>query len=195
MLEVHGASLWTSPEADAIAYEIAALGGIYCGPTAIAWIAAVWNRHRGRPYDVRTRLLDKGLFANGPRLYRRRLPFFADGLHETLLRETEGELGLESRTLRRTKSIHRALDAHDMPIILRIRCPRILQGLHYTTLFRSRRQLETGSRIHFDWMDNGLYGIKSPGHPAFFERRDLRAWSFFWLGCKQVVQLRGSQDA
>ena len=97
---------------------------------------------------------------------------------------------MESRTLRRTKSIHRALEDNDMPIVLRIRCPRLRQGLHYTTLYRSTRVREAGSRLHFHWMDNGLYGTLSPGHPAFYERRDLRAWSFFWLGCKQVVQIR-----
>lgn len=189
MREEHRASLWSSPEAAAIAGEIAALGGVYCGPTAIAWIAAVWNRERGRDYDLRGRLLDKALFPDGPRLYKRRLPFFAPGLHETLVRETEGELGLARQTLWRTKTIPRALGARDMPVLLRVRCPRLVQGLHYTTLFRSWRDAHGGRRIGYEWMDNGLYGLLDPGHPAFFERPGQRAWSLYWLGCRQVVEL------
>lgn len=181
--------IWCSPLADGIAYEIASMPGVYCGPAAVAWIAAVWNNSRGRDYDHRARLLDKNVFADGPRLYRRRVPFFAGGLHEALVRETEGELGLSRQTYRRTKSVHRALCESEMPIVLRMAAPRLRQGLHYTALCRSARAQEPSRRFRLQWMDNGLFGSREPEHPAFYETPPLRPWSLFLWGCKRVERL------
>ena len=180
------AALYTSGLADGIACQLAACGGIYCGPTAIAWIAAVWNQAQGRPYDVIARVRDKRLFADGPRLFSGRLPFFAPGLAETLERETEGELTLSSTTHRRVDALRRVLETDGLPVIVRLACPRLRDGLHYTTLWRCEDAPDGGS--HLTWMDNGLYGMRDPGHPAFYKTRVMLDRERFWWGCKKVVQ-------
>ncbi|MCB9880751.1 MAG: hypothetical protein H6832_18210 [Planctomycetes bacterium] len=185
---ITNATSFTSGVADGIAYELASQGGIYCGPTAVAWIAAVWNGLRGRSYDHLARVRDKRLFADGPRLYRGRLPFFAPSMESALSRETEGELGLSKETYRSVRSMHAALERTGMPIIVRLACPRLLDGLHYTTLFSVERINEdSDTRMKLTWMDNGLYGMRDPGHPAFFTTPELKENAKYRWGCKQVV--------
>ena len=172
-----------------MAYEIAALGGIYCGPAAVAWIAAVWNRTQGRRYDVKARLLDKALFPDGPRRFRGRFPLFQDGLHETLVRETEGELGLSRSTYFRIKSLHRALAEDTLPIVLRMRARTLRAGLHYTVLVESKAAAEDADKLRLRWMDNGHYGLLDPGHPAYYTSSPRRPWGIFPWACKRVVRL------
>ena len=65
------ANHWCTDSARAMASQISSINGLYCGPTVVGWIAAVWNIDvKHRPYDYMTRLPDKKLFPDGPRAFK-----------------------------------------------------------------------------------------------------------------------------
>lgn len=88
------ANEWNSPIAKEIARDISTISGLYCGPAAVGWIAAVWNNSKGRTYEYKKRLKDKDLFPDGPRPFHTDLPGFQTNLSDTLRRETNNELRL-----------------------------------------------------------------------------------------------------
>ena len=186
------AGRWNSPIAKEIAREISTISGLYCGPAAVGWIAAVWNNSQGRPYEYMRRLKDKGLFPNGPRPFRLDLPGFQTNLSDTLRRETNNELKLAGELYFRYGAIHNALEKYEMPIIIRMLAPKLIDGLHYVTLYKSEKQPEQHmrDRIQFYWQDNGLYESNN-GVDAGLTKTDWkkeRLKLLFW-GAKRVVKV------
>lgn len=162
------ATVWDSPMAKEIAREISSLGGLYCGPASVGWIAAVWNQQKGRRYDYVKRLKDKQLFPDGPRPFRFYVPGFQTTLSELLRRETNNELQLSTETYYRYGTIHASLRQFQMPIILRLLAPKLMDGLHYVTLYKSEKQSTSPhkDRIQLYWQDNGMstnYHERNPG--------------------------------
>jgi hypothetical protein len=186
------AGRWNSPIAKEIAREISTISGLYCGPAAVGWIAAVWNNSQGQPYDYMTRLKDKGLFPNGPRPFHVDLPGFQTNLSDTLRRETNSELKLASEKLYRYGTIHHAMEQHEMPIIVRMPASKLIDGLHYVTLYSSERCQEQGGsdEIQFYWQDNGLYkgseGVTTGLSKTAWRRVGMNM--FFW-GATRVVKV------
>ncbi len=189
------APLWVTPRARDLAREIAELstrGTLYCGPAVVGWIAAVWNEHRRRDYDVPARLTDKRLFPDGPRMMKGKPPFFRSGLHEVLLRETGGELGLARRACFRYGTVLGRLAASDLPVILRMYTGRPFGQWHYTALCNAERTRRgrAAERATFHWMDNGVYGRRDGGNPALYTTRERRVRpGMFLYGAKAVVRM------
>lgn len=188
------AQLWDTPEAKTIASQIAGISGLYCGPAAVGWIAAVWNRSKGRNYDYRSRLSNKSLFPDGPRDFERNFPGFQTNLSDLLKRETEGELRLSRNTFRRYGTIHDLLERNDMPIVIRMALgvTNITSGLHYVSLYKSEKQVRSLARdlIRFYWQDNGLYGRRDGNNSGLYatDWRSIGALGMFYWGAKQVVK-------
>ncbi len=195
------APLWDTPRARDLARAIAGLstqGTLYCGPAVVGWVAAVWNEHRGRAYDAARRLTDKRLFPDGPRMMLGKPPFFRSGLHEVLLRETEGELGLAGRACFRYVTVLERLAESDLPVVLRMYTGRPFGQWHYTALYRAERvkRGRAAQRATFHWMDNGVYGRRDGGNPALFTTRARRVRSgMFLYGAKHVVRMLPGDDA
>jgi hypothetical protein len=118
----------------------------------------VWNSRKGRPYDYVTRLMDKTLFPDGPSPFSLNLPGFEKSLSELLRRETNNELQLSNETYFRYSTLHDSLRQFEMPIIVRMLAPKLQDGLHYATLYKSeRREWYDGSdKLRLYWQDNGL---------------------------------------
>jgi hypothetical protein len=94
------ANKWCTASARQIAADIAGVSGLYCGPTVVGWIAAVWNLNiKKRPYDYMARLKDSNLFPDGPRKFHGKPPGFQRSLNDILGRETKGDLHLWKNTL------------------------------------------------------------------------------------------------
>lgn len=176
------ADLWDTPISKRIAGDISSISGLYCGPAAVVWIAAVWNQQQGRTYDYKTRLKDKKLFSDGPRPFRVDLPGFQKNLSNLLLRETNYELKLSPEVYFKYGSIHFALRKSNMPVIVRILAPRLIHGLHYVTVYKSETR-DHDNMIQFYWQDNGLYG-NNPTNSGFSESgwRNVKTNFFFWGG-------------
>lgn len=187
-MRVATAGLWDTQRAKALADVVAAHTG-YCGPAVVAWIAAVWNQHRGRSYDVVGRLASRELFPDGPRLWKQQTPGFQKSLNEILLRETDDELRLGDATFYRYAAIHEQLDRHDTPIVIRM-YPND-DGLHYVALYRSEYDVvpKDFDRIRFSWQDNGLTGVRDGANPGLYTTnwRSVGQSRFNW-GAKRVVR-------
>lgn len=184
------ASLWDTPRARALAAEIASLttaGKLYCGPAVVGWIAAVWNESRGRSYDVAARLADKGLFRNGPRLLRKKLPLLPGSIDAALRRETKGDLGLAPRTRRRYRAALSDIEQGGMPLVVCLYAGRPFGQWHYTAIHRAETTKDT---VQWHWMDNGLFGRRTDGNPGLFTtgRLGLRRGLFVY-GATPVVRL------
>jgi hypothetical protein len=145
---------WSSLIASDMAAKIASLFGVYCGPAAIVWVAAVWNFYKGRPYSYLDRIGDKKLFPDGPRPFTGYIPGFQLNLSDLLKRETQGELRLSDKTYFRYDSIHHNVHTGKMPMIVRMPSMSFKNGLHYVTFFRSERSKQT---FKFHFQDNGVY--------------------------------------
>lgn len=191
------ANLWDSDSAREIANKISRISGIYCGPASIGWIAAVWNLNKEIPYDYQSRLSSRGLFSDGPRTFKFKTPLpslkiFGNTLNDILQRETNNELGLSNETYYKYKSIHEALNTHQMPLILRLKHGSLIDGLHYVTIYKSeiKKQEDQVEKIRFYWQDNGIYGrrndLKNPGL-YIGEWQDISWKSVFIYGAKRVV--------
>lgn len=179
-MESASATLWNSDFAFAAARQIVSLSSIYCGPAASAWIAAVWNQSKGRPYDLSARLKNKGLFADGPRLFHGSLPGFKASLDYLICRETNGELMLSKELYFQARSIHDTLQHSGLPVIIRSVGKGVKDGLHYVTLYKSEW---TGSdSFEFYLQDNGVFGS-----PAGFYRKTFNKGTHFFWGAKRVV--------
>ena len=175
------ANKWCTSTARSLANNVADLTG-YCGPAVVAWIAAVWERSKGRSYDYETRLADKDLFPDGPKTFTT--------LSRWLKRETHGDLKLGSFYMpARYGTLHDRLEEFDMPIVIRMYPDDI--GLHYVTLYKSYKQVRKWKfdRIKFYWQDNGVYGEKNGGNPGLYGT-DYRAVgeSAFLYGAKRVTR-------
>ena len=110
------AAKWNSAFAFDAARQISSMSSVYCGPATAGWIAAVWNQSKGRQYDL-SRIKDKKLFPDGPRIFHGRIPVFQLSLDDILLRETQGELKLAHETYFRVDTIHRLLKDHELPVL------------------------------------------------------------------------------
>jgi hypothetical protein len=154
MNETSAASLWNTDSAYDVAWRIASLRGVYCGPAAVAWIAAVWNAFNNIPYPYLERLQNKTLFPDGPRAFSHSIPGFKIDLEQTLLRETQDALKLSRERVFTYAELHRLLGENNMPIIVRIPTASIRDGLHYVTLFKS---VFSGTAFRFYWQDNGVF--------------------------------------
>lgn len=194
------ADLWDEQNAKDIARQIASIKGLYCGPATVGWIAAVWNASKGRNYDYMRCLRDKDLFPDGPRAFKSNadLPgfdFYQSSLNEILKRETKGDLHLSDVTHYRYGTIHSKLESHDMPIIIRMKPAGLRDGLHYVTLYKSkkknRRPLKF-DRIQFYRQDNGVYGTRNGGNPGLYKTpwRNVGPTGGFTFGAKRVVKSR-----
>ena len=181
------ADLWCSPFADNMAANIA-FG--YCGPNVIVWIAAVWNNIVGRQYNAQTRLMDKALFPDGPRLWDTSSPGFRTSLNDILKRETQNDLHLSEDTYYKYGTIHDRLEQYDMPIIIRMWSGN---AWHYVTLYKSEKKELRGrpDKIKFYWQDNGTYGSRDGGNPGLYttEWRDVGE-NIFSYGAKRVVRAK-----
>jgi len=184
------ANLWNTEYSKDAARKIASISGLYCGPAVVGWIAAVWNHHKGRPYDYMARLRDKHLFPDGPRDFTGKsdLPEFQNSLKSILLRETHNELTFDSDTYRRYGELHGKLEEYDMPIVIRMKAKHFTNGLHYVTLYKSEKKERDWKedQIQFYWQDNGFYG-NDGGNPGLHQTdwRNVGQHIFFW-GAKQV---------
>ena len=181
-------TMWDTTRAKQIANEIANIG-VYCGPAAVVWIAAVWNLEQGRNYDYVNRLRDKSLFPDGPRMFFGRVGGFQHSLNDILKRETNNELRLHGSTYHRYSTIHDVLDNYDMPIIVRMLASSFTDGLHYTVLYKSFKQERQWQvdRIRFYWMDNGYYGRKNAGNPGLYTTSYRNVgYNAFTFGTKRV---------
>jgi hypothetical protein len=177
-------SKWNSDFAFDAARRISSITSLYCGPASAAWIAAIWNQSKGRQYDL-SRLKDKNLFPDGPRLFHGRIPGFQLGLNGLLQRETAGELRLADEFYFRIDSIHLLLKEYDLPVIIRAIGPNLRNGLHYVVAYRSeisdRGEQKT---IQLFSQDNGLLGVGNSGlHTATYHNT---SHLFMW-GAKRVV--------
>jgi len=185
-MSVSSAYKWCSPFALSVANRIAARTGIYCGPASIAWIAAVWNDVKGRPYDALGRLSNKTLFPNGPRDFHHDIPGFQMNLSDLLRRETHDELKLDSRLYFTYSAIHSVLGSSSMPFIIRMPSPKIKDGLHYVTLFRSN----PGPPYEFYWQDNGIYRSNEKiGEGLSKSKKTSSGLHFFPWGAKRVTHV------
>lgn len=191
--DLAAAKPWDSSVAKEIAQEISSLPGLYCGPAAVGWIAAVWNHYKGRPYDYRNRLKNKNLFSDGPRPFTFHLPGFQTSLNELLLRETKHELQLSNETYYRHSTMHGSLWQFEMPIILRLLAPKLKDGLHYVTVYKSEKQRTSSSqeRIQLYWQDNGLFTNRDEGNSGLTrtEWSTIRLQKFV-LGAKRVMEVK-----
>jgi hypothetical protein len=154
MNEISAANLWSTDSAYDAARRIASLRGVYCGPAAVVWIAAVWNASNNISYPYLERLQSKTLFPDGPRAFNHSIPGFKVDLNQTLLRETQGALMLSRERVFKFAALHRMLDENNMPIIVRIPTASVRDGLHYVTLFKS---VFRGTDFRFYWQDNGVF--------------------------------------
>lgn len=179
------ADLWDTPISKKIAGEISMVSGLYCGPAAIVWIAAVWNFQHGRHYDYKARLKDKNLFPDGPRPFHLDLPGFQKNLSSLLLRETHHELKLSPEVYFKYSSIHNSLRKSNMPVIVRMLAPRLIHGLHYVTVYKSETR-DTDNMIQFSWQDNGLYG--NDPKDSGFSKSGWSSVNFFFWGASGVVR-------
>jgi hypothetical protein len=136
-VEIASAALWNSDFAFTAARQIASLSSVYCGPAASAWVAAVWNHSKRRSYDSVTRLKNKELFSDGPRMFHGSVPGFKHSLDYLIRRESAGELMLSREVYFNVRSIHDALRQSGLPVVIRIVGTNIKHGLHYVTLYRS----------------------------------------------------------
>jgi hypothetical protein len=182
------ANKWCTASARQHAARIADINGLYCGPTVIGWVAAVWNIDiKGRSYDYMTRLKSKSLFPDGPRKFHGKPPGFQRSLNDILGRETQGELHLWENTLHAYGGIHDKLEQYDMPIVICMYPDEA--GLHFVTLYKSEKDVRdlAFDRIKFYFQDNGLYGNKNDGNPGLYCTgwRDVGA-SFFTWGAERV---------
>ncbi|MBI2430338.1 MAG: hypothetical protein HYV29_16370 [Ignavibacteriales bacterium] len=191
------ANMWEEERAKDIARDIANIPGIYCGPAAIVWIAAVWNLDKGKTYDYKNRIRDKNLFPDGPRAFKSNsdlpgISVYQSSLNEILKRETDDELHLSDDSYYRYGTIHDELEAHDMPIIIRMMSGGFLDGLHYVTLYKSEkdRRIVRPDRIQFYWQDNGVYGKRNGGNPGLYKDpwRNIGLTGSFKFGSKRVVK-------
>ena len=185
MHEVSTATLWNTDEAFAAARRIASLHGVYCGPAAVAWTAAVWNSAQGIPYDFISRVKRKDLFPDGPRAFMHAIPGFQIDLDGILRRETQGALRLSSVRVFAYSKIHSMIAEEGMPFIVRIPTASIRNGLHYVTLFKSIR---SGDTFRFYWQDNGVF--RSDEHiqeGISVSIRNADGAGLFPWGARQVV--------
>jgi hypothetical protein len=192
------ANHWCTAGARQLAADIAGINGLFCGPTVVAWVAAVWNLLvKKRAYDFATRLKDKSLFPDGPRNFDGPTPrgsYFGlkwqSSLHSILKRETHNELGLSGSTIKQYGTLHDELEKHDMPIVIRMYPDTI--SLHYVTLYKSQKREKPRAfdRIQFYWQDNGLYGGENEGNEGLYKTawRDVGK-SQFMFGARRVVKL------
>lgn len=186
MYDVSTSTLWNSEHAKSIARRIAQLGNVYCGPAAVAWIAAVWNAHAGVTYNFMERLRDKKLFPDGPRSLSHRVPGFQLNMDALLQRETQGYLRLSSERYFTYKDIHRLIGSAEMPFIVRVPTSSIRHGLHYVTLFKS---IATDTTFRCYWQDNGVFRSDEEMEEGIsVSVRSLRRTPFFFWGARQVVK-------
>jgi len=179
------AAKWNSAFAFDAARQISSVSSVYCGPAAVGWIAAVWNQAKGLQYDFKTRLKDKNLFPDGPRLFHGRIPGFQLSLNDLILRETAGELRLADEFYFSIDSIHRLLKGDDLPVIIRLKGSNLRNGLHYVVAYKSEIS-ERGEQktIRLFSQDNGLLGVGNSGlHTATYHNT---SHLFIW-GAKRVV--------
>jgi len=184
-------NVWSSPSAKDMAREISAISGLYCGPATVGWIAAVWNNQKGRPYDYRTRLKDKDLFPDGPRAFRKKVPGFKLNLSELLRRETREELQLSDDSYYHYHTIHQSLLKYEMPVVVRMKAPKFLDGLHYVTVYQSEMKLfgADDARIQLYWQDNGLNSNRFENNPALTRTKWTKmGHGALVLGAKRVVR-------
>jgi len=187
MHETAAASLWNTESASLLARRIAAIPGLYCGPAAIAWIAAVWNAHQGVPYAFNERLKNKALFADGPRTFAHSLPVFQTDLNHALFRETYGHLQLSQERYYRYETIHRLMRDTDMPFVVRIPTASLRDGLHYVTLFRT---VMTDTTFRCYWQDNGVFKSDELMHEGIsVSIRSANKYPFFFWGARKVVKV------
>jgi hypothetical protein len=179
------AAKWNSAFAADAAHQISSMSSLYCGPATAGWIAAVWSHAKGRHYDL-TRLKDKNLFPDGPRMYHGRIPGFQLSINDLLLRETAGELKLAPEKYFRIGTIHRLLNDQGLPVIIRLRGPNLRHGLHYIVAYRSELHEPVPNKkvIQLYSQDNGLFGLGNSGlNTVTFESL---SHMFIW-GAKRVV--------
>ena len=180
------AAKWNTEFAFAAARQISFMSSVYCGPATAVWIAAVWNQSKGSQYDL-GRLKDKKLFPDGPRMFHGRIPGFQLSLNDLLLRETNGELKIAHETYFRVDTIHRVLEDHELPVIIRLKGPNIKNGLHYMVAYRSDMHEEGDKKKNLQLysQDNGLFGVGNSGlSRVTFENM---SHVFVW-GAKRVVE-------
>jgi hypothetical protein len=179
------AAKWNSAFAIDAARKISSLSSVYCGPATAGWIAAVWNQSKGRQYDL-SRLKDKKLFPDGPRMFHGRIPGFQLSLDDLLLRESNGELMLSRHMYYRIDTIHQVLAENELPVVIRLRGPDIRSGLHYVVVYRSELFAESGGHYTYEMyrQDNGLFGAHNSG----LSKVTLKSNShlFVW-GAKRVI--------
>ena len=181
------AAKWNTEFAFAAARQISFMSSVYCGPATAVWIAAVWNQLKGRPYDL-DRLNDKKLFPDGPRMFHGRIPGFQLSLNDLLLRETNGELKIAHETYFRVDTIHRLLEDHELPVIIRLKGPNIKNGLHYMVAYRSdiHEEGDKKKNIQLYSQDNGLFGVGDSGlSKATFDKMSR---VFVW-GAKRITEV------
>lgn len=185
------ANRWCTSSAGRYASDIAQINKLYCGPTVVGWIAAVWNIDvKNRSYDYLKRLSDKKLFPNGPRKFFGKPPGFERSLNDILQRETNGELKFSTSMLHKYGSIHEELERRDMPIVICMYPDSI--SLHYVTLYKAQKKVKSLAldRVQFYWQDNGLYGSLNDGNPGLYKTawRNIGASGFVW-GASRVVKV------
>jgi len=180
------ADLWDTQIARDVAKDIAGLG-VYCGPAAVAWIAAVWNFSKGKGYDYKTRLLDTSLFPDGPRRFFGNAPGFEASLNVLLKRETDNELCLDDTIYYKYGTIHDVLEDYDKPIIICMKGQEFTDGLHYVSLYKSEKKNKKFAmdKIQFYWQDNGHYAGDSGLYKTGW--RNVGQSVFTW-GAHQVIK-------
>lgn len=165
------ANPWCTGPARQLARDIAGIAGLHGGPCVVGWIAAVWNLHiKGRRYDFASRLSDKRLFPDGPRVFDGAAPAerlfgmpWRANVATLLMRETLGDLGLSPGSIMTYGALHAALEQHGMPVILRMYPDR--PGLHYVTLYQSARKTgrQRAEEVRFYWQDHRRYSADYRG--------------------------------
>lgn len=185
MYDTAAASRWNTEYAFNVARRIASLNGVYCGPAAIAWIAAIWNAGAGKPYDYVERLNNKKLFANGPRSLASHVPGFPGNLDALLQRETHGALALSTERYFRYTTIHDRIRTGELPLVVRIPSASLRDGLHYVVLFKS---IHTDHTFRFFWQDNGVFKSQEFIQPGIsLSVHSAKQFPFFAWGARQVV--------
>ena len=185
---------WDTPSSKKYARDIANIDGLYCGPAAVGWIAAVWNIDvKGRPYDYISRLNSKRLFPDGPRKLFGKPRGFQRSLNDILRRETKGELGLSKTIYHKYGAIHRQLDKWHRPLIICMYPDK--PTLHYVSLYKSNKKIRRWKfdKMKFFWQDNGLYGRKNKGNPGLYGTgyRNV-GHSIFTFGAARILKKRGA---
>jgi len=191
-MNLASAGLWDTPIAKQIARDISSISGLYCGPAAIVWIAAVWNHHHELRYDYKARLKDKKLFPDGPRPFHHNLPWFQQNLNDLLEQETASGLRLSRATRFKYQTIHNEIATYGMPVIVRMLAPKAIDGLHYVAAYKSeiKDNIGNGALIQFHWQDNGLYGSNSDNFGLSKSGwRNVESNFFWWGACRVVVGL------